>query len=354
MKNENTAEKRYKNADPFKLYDIGPNDIKNKFVLVVHDLQAAFFMSFDNKVVYITDDEDSYDWFKQHVVYKSAFGKDDAAYLIQQDWKSELKDIFDELVKDMKKKFDCCIMNPPYEKGLCMKILEQVLQFSNKTIYLGPAKYIMPQYEELYSFTNDHIVNICSAGYYKDTNKAFGIATGDLALITLHSNPDAHSVTDFNIFETQTILTKDLNLSADVINSVFKKLLMYTKTWLMDNWQKDPTDFSVRIKQGCYVDVNCNFALSSDKLETAFSKKPAGHTRFMNFKTAAEQMNFWKSLKTNFSKLCIAINGGERYVPYMNDYTKPWTDERFKKHFKLTDEEWNAIANAMENVKRNK
>ena len=122
----------------------------------------------------------------------------------------------------------------------------------------------------------------------------------------------------------------------------------------MDNWQKDPTDFSVRIKQGCYVDVNCNFALSSDKLETAFSKKPAGHTRFMNFKTAAEQMNFWTSLKTNFSKLCIAINGGERYVPYMNDYTQPWTDERFKKHFKLTDEEWNAIANAMENIKRNK
>ena len=169
-----------------------------------------------------------------------------------------LEDILDELVKDMKKKFDCCIMNPPYEKGLC--------------IYLGPAKYIMPQYEDLYSFTNDHIVNICSAGYYKDTNKAFGIATGDLALITLHGNPDARSVTDFNIFETQTILTKDLNLSADVINSVFKKLLMYTKTWLMDNWQKDPTDFSVRIKQGCYVDVNCNFALSSDKLETAFSK----------------------------------------------------------------------------------
>ena len=251
-------------------------------------------------------------------------------------------------------KFDCCIMNPPYEKGLCMKILEQVMQFSNETIYLGPAKYIMPQYEDLYSFTNDHIVNICSAGYYKDTNKAFGIATGDLALITLHSNPDARGVADFNIFETQTILTKDLNLSADVINSVFKKLLMYTKTWLMDNWQKDPTDFSVRIKQGCYVDVNCNFALSSDKLETAFSKKPAGHTRFMNFKTAAEQMNFWKSLKTNFSKLCIAINGGERYVPYMNDYSQPWTDERFKEYFKLTNEELNAIANAMENIKRSK
>ena len=251
-------------------------------------------------------------------------------------------------------KFDCCIMNPPYEKGLCMKILEQVMQFSNKIIYLGPAKYIMPQYEDLYSFTNDHIVNICSAGYYKDTNKAFGIATGDLAIITLHSNPDARGVADFNIFETQTILTKDLKLSADVINSVFKKLLMYTKTWLMDNWQKDPTDFSVRIKQGCYVDVNCNFALSSDKLETAFSKKPAGHTRFMNFKTAAEQMNFWKSLKTNFSKLCIAINGGERYVPYMNDYSQPWTDKRFKEYFKLTDEEWSAIANAMKNIKRNK
>ena len=110
---KNTVEHSYK-ADPFKLYDIEPNDFKNKFVLVVHDLQAAIVMSRFNKVVYITDDEDKYDWFKRNVVYKSAFGKDDAAYFIQQDWTSELKDIFDELVKDMKKKFDCCIMNPPW------------------------------------------------------------------------------------------------------------------------------------------------------------------------------------------------------------------------------------------------
>ena len=119
MKNITTAElaeHRY-NADPFKLYGIGPNDIKNKIVLVVHDLQAAVVMSLHNKVVYITDDEDSYDCFMSHIVYKSAFGKDDAAYLIQQDWTSELKDNLDELVEDMKKKFDCCIMNPPYSQG---------------------------------------------------------------------------------------------------------------------------------------------------------------------------------------------------------------------------------------------
>ena len=35
------------------------------------------------------------------------------------------------------------------------------------------------------------------------------------------------------------------------------------------------------------------------------------------------------------------------HIPFMNDYTKPWTDDRFKKYFKLTKEEWNNIENIM-------
>ena len=153
MKNITTAElaeHRY-NADPFKLYGIGPNDIKNKFVLVVHDLQAAIVMSGFNKVVYITDDEDSYDWFMQHVVYNSAFGKDDAAYLIQQDWVNELNDILEELVKDMKNKFDCCIMNPPWGDSndstidvkiwkICQKYCKEIAMISSGTYLYSKRK----------------------------------------------------------------------------------------------------------------------------------------------------------------------------------------------------------------------
>ena len=134
---KNTAEHRYSGIDPFKMYGIGPNDFKNKSVLVVRDLQAAIVMSRFNKVVYITDDEDSYDWFKSHVVYNPVFGKDATAYLIQQDWTSELKDIFGELVKDMSKKYDCCMIYAEQEAGLGNKILAQVKQFTKKTIYKG-------------------------------------------------------------------------------------------------------------------------------------------------------------------------------------------------------------------------
>lgn len=114
MKNT-TTEHRYDCA-PYTLYGNWLSHVKDQIYIVIHDLQAAIYMSEHNKVIYITDDEESAEQFESIVIDNPYYGKDDGVYLIKQDWISELNRILDKWVKDMKKKFDCCIMNPPYSQ----------------------------------------------------------------------------------------------------------------------------------------------------------------------------------------------------------------------------------------------
>ena len=73
----------------------------------------------------------------------------------------------------------------------------------------------------------------------------------------------------------------------------------------------------------------------------------------IKFNTETETRNFENSLSTVFMQFIKrsyqrgGVNVPLVHIPFMNDYTKPWTDDRFKKYFKLTKEEWNNIENIM-------
>ena len=68
--------------------------------------------------------------------------------------------------------------------------------------------------------------------------------------------------------------------------------------------------------------------------------------------TKEECINFEKSLDTKFMQFmkCVYqkdVNVPFKKLPFMNDYTKQWTDERFKSYFKLTNDDWNKIETIM-------
>lgn len=66
------------------------------------------------------------------------------------------------------------------------------------------------------------------------------------------------------------------------------------------------------------------------------------------FKTKNEAVNFFNSLNTDFCKYLKKLkcygsgdfNGG---LPFMGDYTKPWTDERFYEYFDISEEAQNHV-----------
>ena len=74
------------------------------------------------------------------------------------------------------------------------------------------------------------------------------------------------------------------------------------------------------------------------------------------FKTKTEAINFINSCNTMFFKFLVKIlHTNSRYVlkdyPFMEDYTQPWTDERFYKFFNITPAEQKIIEETMEKYK---
>lgn len=68
----------------------------------------------------------------------------------------------------------------------------------------------------------------------------------------------------------------------------------------------------------------------------------------VKFNTTYEAENFYDSLNTNFIKYVIYLNthGQNVYwhrIPFMEDYSMTWTDERFYKFFKINEDEQKII-----------
>lgn len=85
------------------------------------------------------------------------------------------------------------------------------------------------------------------------------------------------------------------------------------------------------------------YLLMSKYYTTAIQVNLSQNVRFLNFNSEIERKNAWMSYHTKFSKFCISLDESTKLAPYMDDYTEPWTDERFKQYFGLTDIEWQLI-----------
>lgn len=78
---------------------------------------------------------------------------------------------------------------------------------------------------------------------------------------------------------------------------------------------------------------------SSRSVMKKFKIDPDSPMKFsVKFNTTYEAENFYDSLKTNFIKYVIYLNtqGQNVYwhrIPFMEDYSEPWNDERFYDHF---------------------
>ena len=97
--------------------------------------------------------------------------------------------------------------------------------------------------------------------------------------------------------------------------------------------------FSDHNDNGGCNNFRCVRTIYTSCLNTA----PNTHVRFLNFNTENERHNAWQSYLTKFARFCICMDESTKLAPYMDDYTEPWTDERFKQYFGLTDIEWQLI-----------
>ena len=271
------------------------------------------------------------------------------------------------ILKEHCMKINKVLINPPYDGSLHLEVLEATLKAVKETntecevVSVQPARWLEDPLAE-YKQGSDYkkykqtlIDNISKLQLVDATTacKAFNIMNStDLAIYT------------FNTTRTEIKITVQDNL----INKLYSKIS--TMTTLHDKLDQNVVDgFRCEVKKltsgtgghnlGDYdsskvADVNIVWGPYTD-----------GYTKDGNFFTAGRQKNqftkdyfansikfnsldlannFYLSCNTNFYRRLIHlfkwdVNVPLRFLPYMEDYSKVWTDEDYCKFFDLTKEE---------------
>ena len=282
--------------------------------------------------------------------------------------------------------FDCILANPPYDKNLHLKILEQsipMLTDDGILVNLSPIRWLqdpLAKYKKTsdwYKFkeVREHIHKITEIkaesatgifnvlfpqdlGVYVITKQGgFDCDTYNASwtrriIESIHEHPKHWSdVSDENKVDGIRVKCQKLRNSGPSSNSA--NLKSYTKP-------KDSYDLMYRSYSCIFID-----GYQDGKWWTEFGNKnkytkPIGtplidSIKFNRIKLAR---NFEQSCNTTFMKFCnfvskVGVNTDFSFLPWMGDcinprtgkkgYESDWTDEDFREYFDITDSEWEEI-----------
>lgn len=171
-------------------------------------------------------------------------------------------------------------MNPPYNKGLHIKILKEVQKFSNNIISLQPITFI----QKSILFGEKREINnlfIAEKIPMNDCSKFFNInIRQDLGIFSSFCKKDCDEIIDnFNL------LSKIKNT---IINNNLLNSLLYNESSL------NSSTFSIKVGYGVTVaghsgEGKACYRICSFNKNTAFNKEISGHSKFINFNSENER-----------------------------------------------------------------
>ena len=355
---------------------------KNEKILVVRDIYTACYLSINNEVTFVSDDSEAISMFVNTVIVNPEFGTNDSYVFVNENTNIEWTNTIDWVVKNMK--FDVAIMNPPYDGNLHLKILEKVIPIADKVVNISPVSQLVNCVNTFKDGKNDTKKYFAGIGkHLKSCGKIFSIEealqiftgariTNPLAIqvyeISYNSIEECERVNSHN--GMKAIVKKVYDYSHDVDN-IENHLESNKKdgyrikfgrigggTWTA--FRPHTLDaFKEVIYDGLLTDGRPHWQMCS---VNQYTKKTEELPESLPFTTKAEAQNFIDSYNTKFLKTCLGflhvdMHIHPEYLPYMPDYTQPWTDKRFCEYFGITgyiddehaepDSEWETILNTM-------
>ena len=355
---------------------------KNEKILVVRDIYTACYLSINNEVTFASDDSEAISMFVNTVIVNPEFGTNDSYVFVNENTNTEWLNTIDWVVKNMK--FDVAIMNPPYDGNLHLKILEKVIPIADKVVNISPVSQLVNCVNTFKDGKNDTKKYFAGIGkHLKSCGKIFSIEealqiftgariTNPLAIqvyeISYNSIEECERVNSHN--GMKAIVKKVYDYSHDVDN-IENHLESNKKdgyrikfgrigggTWTA--FHPHTLDaFKEVIYDGLLTDGRPHWQMCS---VNQYTKKTEELPESLPFTTKAEAQNFIDSYNTKFLKTCLGflhvdMHIHPEYLPYMPDYTQPWTDKRFCEYFEITgyiddehaepDSEWETILNTM-------
>ena len=275
-------------------------------------------------------------------------------------------------------KFDCIIMNPPYQKNLHLKILAEAIKYlkddNSVCVNLSPVLWIedpnahMKQKSNFFKFKKS-ISDKCDKLEVIDAriaNEQFGIG--------LYSNLGIY-------------VCKNITNGIDSLNfwkRNFKKweIKLFENIYAMtmhisdkcDNNKRDGIRVPIAFIAGnrgtlpIYKDIAYVInGYNKDGIDWTKCKNNGGYEKkegipipvSIKFNTEIEAQNFYNSWKTTFCKwiskrFLFDQNIQLSFLPWMSDYSQPWDNARFYKFFNITPDEQKIIEETMEKYETNR
>ena len=249
-------------------------------------------------------------------------------------------------------KFDHIIMNPPYCRNLHLKILNEAINHSDDIVNLSPIRWLqdpLAEYKRNSDFKKfkeirERIENIevISA---KDACAVFGaLFNTDLGI---------YHITKLGGFDRAKVINVNMRLVKMSANCHFPNLKPYCES---DTRAFVTVRTITNLHRSTAYDIvshNNGIFINGKTLDGKYWRDALYKTRTCNdsrvptgiyFNTVDEAKNFidWSNTKTikYFVKLLIVDQHiYTQFLPFMHDYTHPWTDEDLYKYFELTDDE---------------
>lgn len=247
-------------------------------------------------------------------------------------------------------KFDLIISNPPYNKGLDLKILESVLELSDKICFVHPAGWLLDNSDYFKKIFDRNLVqNRLTEVELINGNELFDIALFMPCSINLFEKErkEKIKITDnskhFN--EIEKIWEEDDIFKIDKYGwyknyKILKEKI--EKFYSNNNFSKN-NNLSLGI-------ANIRGHVASNDFNTIVQKDYDKHINHIydfgwEFKTENETENCYNYLKTKFARFCLSIyklNSTNGYflnkLPWF-DFSKSWTDQECAAELGITNEE---------------
>ena len=289
-------------------------------------------------------------------------------------------------------KFDCIIMNPPYQRGLHLKILAEAITHlkdeKSVCINLSPVRWLqdpLAKYKknsDLKRFESKIIQHIISLDTFdkSKTDQLFNIDTGTLGIYVCSSKENSHRIDEFVRASSNTILDRVIaKIKNNTVDNVEKSLIyddMDGISCVTSMMVIGVRDREIRMRNGwltqkpekLFYTNRKNDATGKTYLEyrTEVSwgnLKPKSKNFNIKFNSIEERQNFYDSWRTQFLRYIydatvVDVNVHSEFLPFLGNivnsrtglkgYQGEWTDEDLYKLFEISPEEQKVIEETME------
>ena len=235
--------------------------------------------------------------------------------------------------------FDHIIMNPPYDKNLHLKILQEAMKHSDDVVNLCPIRWLQDPLAE-YKKNSD---------YKKFENIRKRIETLDV--VEMKDACDMFGAL-FNVNLGIYHITKNGSWKGFEVKSLTKKII----NKVLEGGGLHPEIYTgqanaVVIKKMTNPNRSTAYNLCSNAV--GYKNKNSLEDKVQNcivFDTPEEAENFRKMTETRMYRFCVkTLINNENFMSYYKfffnapTYTHPWTDEMLYEYFGLTEDEVNEI-----------